>query len=112
MALAIALLLAVPLLAPRLSFASAHAPVAAQMPVETRACPTDGAANQGPAEEIKHRDRHRSGSHTSPLLRPRGTSPKSDPDTAPADRAPSASYARPDRSVRDLSAPSLQVFRC
>ncbi|MEB8339074.1 hypothetical protein [Streptomyces endophyticus] len=109
MAFVIALLLSLPLLASGHSFASAHAPVAA--PADAKACHGDGTAPQGPAEAVRTRDRHRAASGSSQLPCPFAESPAPD-NTAVSATAPHASYVRPDRSIDELTAASLQVFRC
>ncbi|MFF3492950.1 hypothetical protein ACFYWS_16495 [Streptomyces sp. NPDC002795] len=109
MAFVIALLLSLPLLASGHSFASAHTSVAA--PSDAKACHGDGTAPQGPAEALRTRDRHRAASGTAQLPCPYADSPAPD-ITAASATAPHASYARPDRSIDELTAESLQVFRC
>ncbi|MER5438269.1 hypothetical protein [Streptomyces sp. NPDC002790] len=109
MAFVIALLLSLPLLASGHSFASAHTPVAA--PADAKACHGDGTAPQGPAEAVRTRDRHRTAAGSSQLPHPDAESlaPRI---TAASAIAPHASYARPVRSIDELTAASLQVFRC
>ncbi|MFJ9174767.1 hypothetical protein [Streptomyces sp. NPDC102360] len=109
MAFVIALLLSLPLLASGHSFTSAHSSVAA--PADAKACHGDGADPQGPAEAVRTRDRHRAASGSSQLPGPDVESLAPDTTAASAD-APHASYARPVRSIDELTAASLQVFRC
>lgn len=109
MAFVIALLLSLPLLASGHSFASAHTSVAT--PADTKACHGDGTEPQGPAEAVRTRDRHRTASGSSQLPCPYAESPVPDVTSASA-TAPHASYARPDRSIDELTAASLQIFRC
>ncbi|WP_425840764.1 hypothetical protein [Streptomyces fractus] len=108
-AFVIALLLSLPLLASGHSFASAHGPVAA--PADAKACHGDGTGPQGPAEAVRTRDRHRTASGSSQLPCPYAESPVPDPTAAPA-TAPYPAYVRPERSIDELTAASLQVFRC
>ncbi|MFD7295173.1 hypothetical protein ACFV9W_17985 [Streptomyces sp. NPDC059897] len=109
-ALLVAVLLALPLPASAQAFAPAHTPVVT--PAEVRACTGEVSAPQGPAEVIRGRDRHRTAARTGQLPYLCAQSPAPEAPCAHAHTSSRASYTRPDRSIDELSAASLQVFRC
>ncbi|MFE2991502.1 hypothetical protein [Streptomyces sp. NPDC059262] len=109
--LVVAALLALPLLASTHQFAPAHTAAVASASVEPKACHGDDSGPEGQLEAIRSRNRQLTTSGSTPLPHSRAASPA--PDTAaPATALRHASYLHPDRSIDELTAARLQVFRC
>lgn len=114
LAVAIAAILALPLLAAARSFTPAHASDHVAIPVaagETTG-PAERTPPQDPSDAFRPRERHRCavGTAQSP-----GQAPVAQPSRPPLLVPPSGcaeSFPRPSRSVPDLRPAVLQVFRC